>query len=100
MNSPTRDEQLLAELKTRVTVVLDGNDWIQVRVEDLIIDKQKQWLTVSIDNHKKVYERPLVYAEFPPARGFDGITPDFELIENYALPVLRKAMVLHDLAEA
>jgi hypothetical protein len=99
MTSPTH-EQLLVELKYRIAVVLDGNDWTQIHVEDLIIAKEKQWLTVSIDNHKKAYERPLVYAEFPPDRGFDSITPDFELIENYALPVLRKAMVLHDLAEA
>jgi hypothetical protein len=100
MNLPTREDTLVKELKGRSLQVLDG-DFKDIQLEKLSICRMAAWLIVSINIGGPFKDWPQIYVEMPKhLQRPDDAPPNYEMIENYALPVLRRAMVLDDLAQA
>lgn len=100
MNSLTREETLVQELKERCLHILN-EDFKDIQVEKLSICRMAAWFIVALNTGGAVKDWPQIYVEMPKhLQRPDDASPNYEMIENYALPVLRRAMVLDDLAQA
>lgn len=75
-------------------------EWGDLRIEEILITRQKAWLVATVDTPCAVKHQPVLYFRGP--EHLEPLASDLrinaDLVENYGLPLLRRHMILEDLA--
>lgn len=91
MTSQIREEWLVQKLKELSSQALGDQDWTSRIVERLHIERRSRWFAVAIMDGPRIKDWTVLYVE-SPHEDHPAFPTHYDLIESYALPVLRSCL--------